>query len=151
ELEEKKLKAARQDALNKEIGLRMVQLTTDLASAVHSMAWLTWSSNREMLTQAKIDSYDAEMHTVLPKISGDVVAIGALDAGLGQLANTLWRDVVRLDVEIGEACIGFANDPTDTKRLLQVLTPRVLNFEQETIQELAKATRGKGESLMDTS
>ena len=53
-LEEGKLKAARQDVLNKEISIRMVQLTANLASAIHSMAWLTWSSNRDVLTQKKV-------------------------------------------------------------------------------------------------
>ena len=49
------------------------------------------------------------MHAVLPKISGDVVAVGALDADLGELALSLARQVIGLDVEIGEACLGFAS------------------------------------------
>src|SRR5262249_51146398 len=105
DLEERKLKAARQDALNKDIGLRVAQLTADLASAAHSMAWLTWAANRDVITRARIDSYDTEMHAVLTKLPGDVVAVAAVDEELGKLATKMADWIYRSDVEIGEACV----------------------------------------------
>ena len=91
------------------------------------------------------------MHTILPKISGDVVAVAALDAELAALATKMAQTVYRLDVDIGEACVGFEAAPEHTKNSLRAITPIVLEFEQETIKDLAHAARQKGEALLNTS
>ena len=146
-----KLRAVRLDALLKEINLKVSQLAADLTAASHSMAWLTWAANHEILTKEKVESYDAEMHVILPKVLGDVVAVAALDEELEEIADDIARELYQLDAELGDACILFAKDSASARALFIAVTPRVLNFWFETLKKLSVAARGKLKLFMEAS
>ena len=90
-MEEAKLLAARQDAIQKEILVRIQQMVTELSIACHSICWLTWFAKMKSITQKNMDDYNTEMHTILPKIFGTHAAILALD---GKIADKV-EDILK--------------------------------------------------------
>jgi hypothetical protein len=112
-LEKDKALNARADALAKELAGAVQQLTISLASAVHSMCWLTWlaATRPDQLTQMKIDKYDDEQHVMLPKILGYLSTTAALDVKLYHTLRERVDEVFGLDAKIGEAGLSFKENP----------------------------------------
>src|SRR5262245_774717 len=138
-VEDAKLRGARLDSAIKELVLKVTQFASDLAAAAHSMCWLTWSSNHSALNSKKIDAYDAEMHAILPKVSGGAVAVGSLDEELGVLARELAEKVFELDAQLGHACNLFPANKAQAEQIIRDLTPAVLDFENVTLKRLSDA------------
>src|SRR5688572_11831115 len=69
----------REDAIAAQYRDAVRVTATTIASALHSMCWLTWAARERAvtITQTKIDAYDAEMHQLLPQITGSLAAIAA--------------------------------------------------------------------------
>ena len=148
-LEEGKLRAARQDALHKELLAKIQTFTVDLASAGHSMCWLTWATFHGALSKENILAYDKEMHIVLPKVSGGVVAIGTLDKTLAAQAREIADKLFKLDAEIGQACLEFDTDPKAARAKIIDLTQSAYDFETTFIYALGDAAREKSEGLLE--
>jgi hypothetical protein len=143
ELEESKVRAARADLLIKEVNLKVSQLAADLGAASHSMAWLTWAANHGTLTEKRIESYDEEMHLVLPKVLGGIVAVASLDERLGKVANGIAKDLYNLDEKLGRICVLFSGDPAAAAAGFSNISPEVKKFWTETINTLSKAAHGQ--------
>jgi hypothetical protein len=107
----------RADALAKELSTAVQQLTISIASAIHSMGWLTWlaAARPDQLTQARIDKYDDEQHSTLPKIFGYLATTAALDTTLYELLRENVQEIFALDAEIGKASRFFKEDASATQ------------------------------------
>ena len=151
ELEESKVRAARADSLMKEVNLKVSQLATDLGAASHSMSWLTWAANHEILTKKRIESYDEEMHLVLPKVLGDVVAVASLDERLGKVANGIATDLYTLDARLGDICLLFHSDRDAARAEFINISPKVDRFWLETINNLSKAAHGQLQLILQAA
>ena len=119
-LERDKAVNARADAVAKELAGGVQQLTISIASALHSMCWITWlAANRpERLTQKRIDKYDAEQHATLPKILGYLSTTAALDLELYHKLRPRVDEIFRLDAAIGKAGLSFKEDAAAAARAL---------------------------------
>ena len=127
----------------------MQSLSVDLATAAHSMTWLTWASNTTGLKAERIVSYDQEVHLALPKIMGGVVTVTALEADIGQKANEIALELYALDAEIGHACSAFETDPDATKAMIVNITPKVVAFETSLRTRLGDMAGEKSVKLLD--
>jgi hypothetical protein len=109
--------STRADALAKELSTAVQQLTISIASAIHSMGWLTWlaAARPDQLTQARIDKYDDEQHSTLPKIFGYLATTAALDTTLYELLRENVQEIFALDAEIGKASRFFKEDASATQ------------------------------------
>jgi hypothetical protein len=151
ELEESKVRAARIDSLTKELNLKVSQLAADLGSASHSMAWLIWAANHEILTEKRIESYDTEMHLVLPKVLGGVVSVASLDERLGTTADTIAKELYQLDAELGDICLLFVSDREAARVRFVDISPKVHKFWFNTINNLSKAALGELKLVLQTA
>ena len=131
-LEREKIENARADAIAKELSSAVQQLTIHVASAVHSMCWLTWLAARrpDQVTQERIDKYDAEQHITLPKILGYLTTTAALDAQFYDKLREQADEVFRLDAEIGEAGLAFVTNPSGTATALAAYYEPMLLLER---------------------
>ncbi|OPY99244.1 hypothetical protein A5906_26315 [Bradyrhizobium sacchari] len=151
EVEESKVRAARADLLIKEVNLKVSQLAADLGAASHSMAWLIWAANNGTLTKQRIDSYDQEMHLVLPKVLGDVVAVASLDERLGKVASVIAAELYDLDKRLGDICLLFLSNPAAAQSEFLNISPEVKKFWSETINNLSKAAHGQLQLILQAA
>jgi len=150
-LEEAKLRSARQDAMHKELLVRIQTLTADLASAAHSICWLSWAAGHGTLTKKMITEYDRELHLILPKIIGGVGAVASLDEELAQTAKKLHDEIVGLDANIGAVTAGSGTDLKTVAEELKDVHPGAYVFATETLYELGDAARAKTNKLLEAS
>ena len=89
-LEFEKWLRTREDDLAKEARLAVAELVHKLASATHSIVWLTWKATERPFefTQQAVSTYDEEMHMLIPDIVGALAVISALDKDR-RMYNTL--------------------------------------------------------------
>lgn len=104
-LDRRRTAQAREDAIGKEFAAAVQQLTIRMASALHSMCWLTWLAvNRgDRLTQSNLDAYDAELHKLLPEVLGYMSTVAALDQGVYEKLVPHVNELFTLDARIGSA------------------------------------------------
>jgi hypothetical protein len=131
-LERDKALNARADAVVKELAAAVQQLTISVASALHSMCWLTWLADTrpDQLTQARIDKYDDEQHINLPRILGFLGTTAALDLDLYQQLRVHVDEVFRLDAEIGRAGLEFKDAPDAAATQLGSYNQQTTQFEK---------------------
>jgi hypothetical protein len=150
-LEEAKLTAARQDMLQKELLTRIQALTVDFASADHSMCWIAWAAEHDALSQESIKAYDLEMHTTLPKITGGVVSVAALDNDVYEVAKRIATQLYNLDADIGEGCLEFGKNRELATAKISKVARRVHEFEDVVLVELAEVAKRKTNLKVDFS
>jgi gas vesicle protein len=149
-LEEAKLMAARHELIHKELGNRLHQLGADLASAGHSMCWIAWACEHDAISAEYITEYNKEMHIVLPKIAGGIVSVRALDKELGDFVNGLATKLHRLDSQIGQVCLLFANDPIKAKEQFLDLSHDIRQFESAALTELGDRAFARTSRLLSS-
>jgi hypothetical protein len=119
-IEHDKWLRSREDAIAADLRATLHQLTIKVAAAVHSMCWLTWLAREgpDRLSQARIDAYDAEMHVLLPEITGLQAAVAAIDgAAFGELSAII-ESVIQADWRVGTAGLQFVErEPKSAKDL----------------------------------
>jgi hypothetical protein len=81
------------------------QLTIVMAGALHSMCWLGWAARftPEQFTVARVRSYDAEMHRILPQIAGSLAAIVMIDSRAYAALKAIVDELYALDARLGAA------------------------------------------------
>lgn len=131
-LERDKAGNARADALARELAGAVQQLVINIASALHSMCWLTWlaAARPDQLTQSKIDKYDDEQHETLPRILAYLATTAALDMKLHDELRKTVDEVFDLDSEIGRAGLNFRDDAAGTARTLATYYEKMRDLER---------------------
>jgi hypothetical protein len=78
-----------------------------LASATHSMCWLTWfaqeSPNR--ISEERVSAYDQEMHVLLPDIISFQSLLSTYSIDVGKSFGLIIADIEDLDARIGSAAV----------------------------------------------
>jgi hypothetical protein len=100
------------------------ELTTTLASAIHSMSWLCWIATHapQRLSKALIDAYFTEMHGVLPRLLGAHAAIAVLSPDAYAQLRDLVHKVIALDERIGKASLVWREgEPATAAELVKCL------------------------------
>ena len=111
-LEQRRSRQSREDAIARELSGSIQQLTTRMASSVHSMCWLTWlaATRGDRVTQANLDAYDAEQHRILPEILGYMGTVAAVDVGVYQALKPHVDEIFMLDGRIGSIGLSLDRD-----------------------------------------
>jgi hypothetical protein len=91
----------------------------------------------EAITQGKIDAYDAEMHKILPEITGSLAALAALDFPSYQSFHSLAEELYKLDYGIGKACLGFSDEHSRCIKALEDYWEEAQTMDQRLPQEIA--------------
>lgn len=101
----------REDAIAAEYRKEVRIAATTMASALHSMRWLTWTAHEKpsAITREKIEDYDKEMHQLLPKITGSLAAIAALDSDTYRSFRSVAEGLFALDDRISMTCLEFSD------------------------------------------
>lgn len=115
------------------------------------MCWIIWAATHDALTKDGIKAYDIEMHALLPKISGEVVSVAALDNDVYAVAKQMWNTLYSLDAEIGDACLTFENAPEPANAKFINVAPQVYDFEDAVLVKLAEVARAKTDLILDLS
>jgi hypothetical protein len=105
--EGEKWRRAREDAASADLRAGVQQLILALASAVHSMCWLTWLAEKgpAKMTAERIAAYDDELHKVLPQILGYHALVSSLRPQVYQRFNEFIEKVYITDQKIGAAAL----------------------------------------------
>ncbi len=104
-----KLEHAQLVSLSKE-KRELLQLSIEkLASATHSMCWITWLSTvePERINENRVNQYDEEMHRLLPQIIGLQARVATYSKDLGQKILEMNVDITNLDVCIATSSLKY--------------------------------------------
>lgn len=131
------------DAFANELRSTVKELTTDLASATHSMCWLCWLAKHgaDRLTPLRLDAYDEEMHRLLPRIAGLHAMIAGMDREVHLRLRDLVDHVYKLDALIGQAALSFASGQPASATELAAHHDVSLKLEEELPAVVAEALR----------
>jgi hypothetical protein len=105
----------REDAIAAQYREEVRSAATAMASALHSMRWLTWAVREKpaAITPEKIDRYDKEIHELLPKITGSLATIAAFDFPTYNDLRSLAEQLFELDDRISTTCLEFDYKDSD--------------------------------------
>ena len=139
---EKWLRGVR-DAFANELRSSVKELTTELASAAHSMCWVCWLAKYgpDRLTRQHLDQYDQEMHKLLPQIAGLHAMLAGMDVDVHKRLDSLVDRVYSVDAQIGEAGLAFADGRPETAAKLAMHHGTSLDLEKELPRVVADAVR----------
>ncbi|HEX9961672.1 MAG TPA: hypothetical protein VGB00_12100 [Pyrinomonadaceae bacterium] len=129
----------REDAIGKELRLAVLQLTVKMASALHSMCWLTWGTSEypDRISSEKIKIYDDELHKGLPEISGSLVSVAALDRGTYDLLHPIVEEFYKIDARIGEAAQKWEKSPPEGRKKFADCYKEAVNFDKDLPNKIA--------------
>jgi hypothetical protein len=142
-LERLKMRASREDAQLKELGVRFQAVATDFSSAAHSMCWLTWQADNGSMTGKMIENYNAEIHATLPKLIGGKISIAAMDETIGTALLKYVDRAHEVDAKIGGACLLFEEDSAKGIEALKQLHEDAKQFDALIYSELEIIGRAK--------
>jgi hypothetical protein len=130
-LDRRRAAQTRDDSVAKAFAEAAQQLTIKMASALHSMCWLTWLAvNRgDRLTQANLDAYDAEIHKLLPEVLGYMSTVAALDSEAYEQLVPHVNELFALDGRIGQAGLHLDRDREKSIRQLADCYEPMTDFE----------------------
>ncbi|MNJ39500.1 hypothetical protein D3C77_343750 [compost metagenome] len=105
---------SREDTISTEAVQLIKELATHLASASHSMCWLTWQAQYapRQIDEERIAAYDQEMHDLQPKILGAYVALVAVSTAAAQKLEPTLYSLFALDARVGLAAVNTPDAPT---------------------------------------
>jgi gas vesicle protein len=143
ELERDKWLRGVRDAFANEVRSSVKELTTELASAAHSMCWVCWLAKYgpDRLNREHLDQYDQEMHKLLPQIAGLYAMLAGMDVDLHKRLNSLVERVYQVDAQIGEAGLVFADGRPETASALASHYATSLDLEKELPRVVTEAVR----------
>jgi len=115
EKERSKWLRAREDAIAQELRLAVLQLSIKMATALHSMCWLTWvaEDHSDHISSDRFKSYDDELHKLLPEIAGSLAAVAALDKDTYKQLAPITEQIYGIDFDIGEAGLLWEETPVE--------------------------------------
>ena len=155
-LERAKWPKAREDALVQDLREAIQQLTVRMASALHSMCWLTWIAEERVtrVTAERIKSYDDDLHKLLPEIMGFLSTVAALDKDAYTRLSPIADKIYEVDYEIGKASLLFEESPAEGGKALvkcyrmasaleRQLPKRIADIVSERVEQRAKLLVGK--------
>jgi hypothetical protein len=142
-LERERLREARSDALLGELGTSFQRVAIDVSAAAHSMCWLTWQAANGHMTQKMIDDYNAEIHTVMPRLVGGKIKIWAMDPGLGDKLDMFVDLTHEVDEKIGIACATYAKDNAAGLEQLKGLNVTARDLDEIIYKKLGELGGGK--------
>lgn len=123
--------------------LRVITAVADLAkllgSGAHAISWVTWfaAHSPHELSDARLTSYETEMHATLSQIVGARVLLAAFSADTHRLLSDLIEDLYAMDVEVGHAKALLATDRQAGLAALAGLSPRSKHYARRLVAELA--------------
>src|SRR6185436_16442262 len=123
----------------KEARLAVAELAKNLGAASHSMAWLTWKAlhRSTRFEFGDLDTYDQEIHALLPSISGSLAVVSALSGSLYTRLDPFVQQVYKLDVDIAKAGTCYLETPAEGLKLLGELHALVAAFSSELNRRVA--------------
>lgn len=129
----------REDAIASSLRQAIENYATTLASAAHSMCWLTWGATQGQayLGATRVASYNDEIHAVLPRIAGSLASIAALDGRAYEDLAPVAEELYELDAKVGEAAFRFVQEPEVSVVELAQLHNRVASFERSVPRRIA--------------
>jgi hypothetical protein len=138
-IELRKWPRAREDAIAVDLRRAIQEYATLMASAVHSMCWLTWAATcgHEFIDSDRLMGYNQEQHGILPKISGSLSVIAALDKDAYEKLAPIAEELYGLDAKVGELTITFKADGEKAIQKLAKLHSQVAPFEREVPRRIA--------------
>ena len=121
------------EAFKSDLRSTVRDLITKIAEAIHAMCWLCWLAKYgpEQLEKAKTEQYDAEMHTLLPQITGLYAVIAGMDQEVYNKLGPIIREVMSLDAQVGAAGLIFDANKPDTARGLADLHQQTLDLNEK--------------------
>jgi hypothetical protein len=142
-IEANKRKWAFEDAKADRLDDAICQLTVKLASAQHSMCWITWVASEapNRITQERADAYDKEMHTIIPEFLGLWSQIASHDMEAYSMVTSIINSVEDMDVRIGRACLDIVDDQERAAKALADLYPECVTMAEELPELMAKVIR----------
>lgn len=80
-----------------------------MASATHSMCWLTWlaSSSPSRITEDRVNLYDEEMHVLLPQMISFQARLSTYNSDVSARFGKIITAIECLDMRIGSAALHF--------------------------------------------
>lgn len=111
ELERTKLNHGQVASLHSEMRSTLQSAIQKMASATHSMCWLTWIGKEapNRFSQRELTRYDEEMHGLLPEIIGLQARIASYTPELGTRFHELTSRIEDLDERIARSAIAVVD------------------------------------------
>lgn len=121
-VEDEKARIMVESALESDLRKAVYALATATQSLVHSMCWLSWDAQVRHIVRADLSRmYDAEAHTLIPQIFGQMAVIKLLDSSLHARAYPFVEKLLGLDVAYGHAIALAESDvAAGTARLVEL-------------------------------
>jgi uncharacterized membrane protein len=125
------------------------ELATNIASALHSICWLTWiaDNNRSALTDRVIKKYNDEMHALLPKILGLEASLGPIDPKKMNVMEGYISRVETLDVKVSQAVLALDSSDPKTYAKLAGYNDEACKLLNELAKQLANLISAQSPSI----
>jgi len=89
----------------KESRQAVTQVARGIGAATHTLAWLTWRAKYqpEHLTVEHVDSFDNDMHSLYPELTGSLALVAALNRPAYLRLQKIVDEVYSLDDKVAQA------------------------------------------------
>jgi hypothetical protein len=143
-LEYERMRSARMDELARAERQALLELLQLLATGTQAVAWLAWAATVQSSTRLgeEIESYDARMRELLPKLLASEAAAASLSDEAFDRIDPLVRELISLDTAVGTAAATFENNADDATRSLAGAKPRAVELSERSVDEVRALLRG---------
>lgn len=139
-LEEFRTDLVRRLELGRNTRTAIADLVKKLATAAHSMQWLTWDAAHypEGITGPRFEAYDKEIHITLNDITAARAILAALSPTTHRLLAPFARRVYELDAGIAKAKSKLQTDREEALLMLRATSQFLHEFDQLLLTEIEK-------------
>ena len=143
-LEYERMRSARMDELARAERQALLDLLQLLAIGTQAVAWLAWAATAQSSARLReeIESYDARMRELLPKLLASEAAAASLSDGAFDRIDPLVRELISLDTAVGTAAATFENNADEATRSLAGAKPRAVELSERSVDEVRALLRG---------
>ncbi|MBK8468334.1 MAG: hypothetical protein WAR57_01050 [Candidatus Phosphoribacter sp.] len=143
-LEYERMRSARVDELARAERQALLELLQLLATGTQAVAWLAWAATSQSSARLReeIESYDARMRELLPKLLAAEAAAASLSAEAFDRIDPLVRELISLDTAVGTAAATFDDNADEATRSLAGAKPRAVELGERSVDEVRALLRG---------
>jgi hypothetical protein len=134
--ENQRWRQGRADDVWKEERRSILELTTLIAIASQTMAWLSWSASVKPIEAVREEAevYDARMREILPKIFSAQAAASGLNDATYQTVQEVVNRLIKLDTLLGTKCVELKSDPGAALPVMAGIEPDALDLARQVVE-----------------
>jgi len=139
-IERMKWVQARDDEAKRNLGITVAEFAREIATGAQRAVWLLWiAENRPgSFSVTDLDSYDADMKAVFPKMFGALVMVAAYDKVAYEKLEYLANRLYEIDADVSMAGTKFRDSSLEGLEALRKQLKPALSFFNELSRHFAK-------------